>query len=206
MWYMVIVLCVALIRFSGQFLEINPDAKFLDGEQVEGIHLVTDFDLVRQLQVRLGQCANGPTNFFPAMWPVNLSTGNISSLESKPHVVTPKPYGTRYLLYVNPSGEMFLENLTQHIFRIDDDHAIQMISSDGQSITDVILDGVVTRVSEKHPDAGRLTFVIMDATLCRGVGLTHMGISQRIAFVKVNSIIMLITSQSSELKLVLNFY
>jgi hypothetical protein len=120
--------------------------------------------------------------------------------------VTPKPFGTRYLLYVDPSGEMLLENLTQHIFRIDDDHAIKMISSDGQPITDVILDGVVTRVSEKHPDAGRLTFVIMDATLCRGVGLTHMGISQRIAFVKVNSIIMLITSQSSELKLVLNFY
>ncbi len=158
---------------------------------MEGIHLVTDFELVRQLQVRLGECAKGPTDFFPAMWPVNLSTENITSLESEPYVVTPKPYGTRYLLYVNPSGEMFLENLTQHIFRIDDDHAIKMISSDGQSITDVILDGVVTRVSETHPDAGRLTFVIMDAIRCRGVSLTQMGISRRIAFVKVNPIIVL---------------
>jgi hypothetical protein len=156
--------------------------------------------------VRIGECAKGPTEYFPAIWPVDLSTGNIPSLESKPYVVTPKPFGTRYLLYVDPSGEMLLENLTQHIFRIDDDHAIKMISSDGQPITDVILDGVVTRVSEKHPDAGRLTFVIMDAILCRGVGLTQMGISQRIVYIKVNSIIVLIKHlNQNELKLIFYF-
>ena len=175
------------------------DAKFLDGEQVDGIHLVTDFDLVRQLQVRLGQYAKGPTDFFPAMWPVNLSSENLSSLESKQYLVTPKPYGTRYLLYVDPSGQMFMENMTQHIFRVDDDHAIKMISSDGQPVTDVVLDGVVTRVSESHPDAGRLTFVIMDATLCNGVGLTHMSISQRIAFVRVNPLKVLISAESNYL-------
>ena len=90
-------------RFSGQFLGINPNARFLnDDQQLEGIHLVTSFRQVRQLQVRLGECAEGPTDFFPAMWSVNLLPENISILETEPHFVIPKPCGTRYLLYVLP--------------------------------------------------------------------------------------------------------
>jgi hypothetical protein len=106
-------------------------------------------------------------------------------LETRPHFVIPKPHGTRYLLYVDPSGQIYLENYAQNIFRIDDDHTITFISSDGQSVTDTILDGVITRVADNRPDAGRLTFVIMDATLCRGVSLGQMNIEQRIAFVRV---------------------
>ena len=178
--------CCCCFRFSGQFLGINPNAKFLnDDQQVEGIHLVTSFRQVRQLQVRLGECAGGPTDFFPAMWSVNLLPENISILETEPHFVIPKPCGTRYLLYVDPCGQIFLENNAQNIFRIDDDHAIKLISSDGQPITDTILDGKITRVADNRPDAGRLTFVITDATLCRGVSLRTKNISQRIAFVRV---------------------
>jgi hypothetical protein len=56
------------------FTRINPDTKFLDDEDVEGVHLLNDFDLVREMQVRLGEFAKGPRNIFPAMWPVSLST------------------------------------------------------------------------------------------------------------------------------------
>jgi hypothetical protein len=176
---------MSLYSFSGQYLEIDMNATFFNGEQVEGIELVTNFEQVRELHVRLGEYAKGPKNFFPAMWPVKLSKEKLKLLETEKHFVIPKPTGTRYLLYVDPSGQMFLENMTQNVFRIDGDHLIDLISSDGQSVTDTVLDGVVTRVSEAHPDAGRLTFVIMDATLCRGVQLTQMNISQRIAYVRV---------------------
>jgi hypothetical protein len=46
----------------------------------------------------------------------------------------------------------------------------------------------------------------MDAILCRGVGLTQMGISQRIVYIKVNSIIVLIKHlNQNELKLIFYF-
>ena len=152
---------------------------------MDGIHLVTDPILVAQLKNFLGECARGPKSKFPVMWSVHLTSRKIPKLESQPHFVIPKPHGTRYLLYVDPSGQIYLENYAQNIFRIDEDHTMKFISSDGQSVTDTILDGVITRVADNRPDAGRLTFVIMDATLCRGVSLKQMNIKQRIAFVRV---------------------
>ena len=152
---------------------------------MDGIHLVTDPILVAQLKNFLGECARGPKSKFPVMWSVHLTSKNIRKLESQPHFVIPKPHGTRYLLYVDPYGQIYLENNAQNMFRIDEDHSMKFISSDGQSITDTILDGVITRVTDNRPDAGRLTFVILDATLCRGVSLRQMNISQRIAFVRV---------------------
>ena len=152
---------------------------------MNGIHLVTDSKLVFRLKNILGDYVIGPKRFFPAMWPVHLTSRNITKLETQPYFVIPKPHGTRYLLYVDPYGQIYLENNAQNMFRIDEDHSMKFISSDGQSITDTILDGVITRVTDNRPDAGRLTFVILDATLCRGVSLRQMNISQRIAFVRV---------------------
>ena len=50
-----------------------------------------DFDLVRELQVRLGNFAKGDTDIFPAMWPTSLSTDNVQLLSSKPYVMAPRP-------------------------------------------------------------------------------------------------------------------
>ena len=166
----------------------------MDNEDVEGVHLVNDFDLVREMQVRLGKFAKGPTDFFPAMWPVSLSTKNIHSLASKPYVVAPKPSGPRFLLYVDPSGDVFLENMTQHIFRVDEDHAIKIQMFNGRPITDTVLDGIITRekllgdASCYGKEATRkLTFVIRDAIRCNGKDLTDLNILQRIAFIKVSN-------------------
>jgi hypothetical protein len=67
---------------------------------------VNDFDLVREMQVRLGKFAKGQTDFFPVMWPVSLSTENVHSLASEPYVVAPKPSGPRFLLYIDSSGDI----------------------------------------------------------------------------------------------------
>ena len=170
----------------------------MDNEDVEGIHLVMDFDLVRELQIRLGKfISNGPRDFFPAMWPVSLSTDNVHLLASMPYVVAPKPTGPRFLLYIDPSGDMFLENMTQHIFRVDEDHALNIQSFSRRPVTDTVLDGIITREKvneDSSSDTGKgeestrkLTFVIQDAIRCNGKDLTTSNILQRIAFVRVNN-------------------
>ncbi len=168
---------------------------------MEGVHLVNDFDLVRQIQVRLGKfIPEGKDDFFSAMWPVSLSTDNVHLLASEPYVVAPKPTGPRFFLYVDPSGDIFLENMTQHIFRVDEDHAIKMESFDGRPITDTVLDGIITREKSNGPDAScegngedgttrKLTFVICDAIRCNGKDLTSSSILQRIAYVRVSKLI-----------------
>jgi hypothetical protein len=163
-----------------------------------GVHLLTDFDLVRQLHVRLGEFAKGPTDFFPALWPVTLSNENLNFLASEPYDVVPRAYGTRYLLYVDSAGQIYLENMSQHIFRVDDDHSINMVSSNGQPITDTVLDGVFTREKcagrgknsdeggkYENENKGRLTFLIHDTIRCNGVDLTDLNIRSRMNVIQV---------------------
>lgn len=187
-------------KLESVFTRIDPDTKFFDGKDVEGIHLLTDFDQVRELQMRLGSFSRGPQNFFPANWPVSLSTENKYMLSSRPYVVAPKPTGPRFLFYIDSSGEMFLENMTQHIFRVDEDHVIKMESFSGRSVTDTVLDGIFTREKSNRDDScneeqdteqdtGKLTFVIRDAVRCNGLNLTDMGVVERIGFIKVHELI-----------------
>ncbi|KZS02021.1 Uncharacterized protein APZ42_001098, partial [Daphnia magna] len=118
----------------------------------------------------------GPEDFFPVNWPVSLTTENIDKLKSSPYVVAPKPSGTRFLFYVDSDGGMFLENMTQHIFRVDEGHAVKMVSSDGRPVTDTLLDGVLCKEKLNHDDncnggeenPKKLTFVIRDAIRCNG--------------------------------------
>jgi hypothetical protein len=176
----------------------------LDNEDVEGVHLVTDFDLVRDIQVLLGRFTKGPTNIFPAMWSVSLSMKNVNRLASGPYVVGPKPSGPRFMIYIDHSGDNFLENMTQHIFRVDEDHAIKIETSDGRPITDTVLDGIIT--SEKSIDDAscngkeatrKLTFVILDAIRCNGKDLTGLNILERLAFVRVSNINMFVIGSGS---------
>ena len=137
--------------------------------------------------MRLREYVKKSSDFLPVMWPVTMSQTNVRLLASEPYVVTPKAAGTRFLLYVDSSGQIFMENMTKHIFHVKDDHAVKMISSDSQPIFDTILDGILTRVKLSNPTetAGRLTFFIQDGIRCNGNDLTQFGILQRIAFVNV---------------------
>lgn len=186
-------------------MRIDPEAKFHEDEQVEGVRLVTDFDLVRQLHVRLGEFAKGPTDFFPALWPVTLSNENIHFLSSESYDVVPRANGTRYLLYVDSAGQIYLENMSQHIFRLDDDRSVRMISSDGRPVTDTVLDGIITR--EKRTDSGekgKLTFLIHDAFRCNGVDLVDLNIRARINVIQVSQIKNFVAITS--LKLIIIFF
>jgi hypothetical protein len=134
------------------------------------------------------------------LWPVSLSTKNVQSLASKPYVVgpkpEPKPSGPRFLLYIDSSGDIFLENMTQYIFLVDEDHAMKIETFDGKPITDTVLDGIITREKSINDASScngkettrKLTFVILDAIRCNGNDLTGLNILERIAFVRVSNI------------------
>ncbi|XP_046651894.1 mRNA-capping enzyme-like [Daphnia pulicaria] len=128
--------------------------------------------------------------FFPALWAIPLSMENIHQVHSKSHFMrdfmTPKPSGPRFLLYIDSSGQTYLENMTQYFFRVDTDRAVQFISIEGRPITDTVLDGIFTREKDAENNAGKLTFVICDAVRCNGQDITKMNVFQRIAFVKEN--------------------
>ena len=160
----------------------------MDEEPVQGVNLVGDPELVRQMQILLGNYVGAcifEHTFFPALWAIPLSMENIYQLESKPHFMIPKPTGPRFLLYIDSSGQTYLENMTQHFFRVDTDCAFQLVSFEGRAITDTVLDGIFTREKDSGTNAGRLTFVVCDAVRCNGQDLTKKDVPQRIAFVKV---------------------
>jgi hypothetical protein len=158
----------------------------MDEEPVDGVSLVRDSQLVRQMQVLLGNYVGAcifEHTFFPALWAIPLSMENIHQVQSKPHFMMPKPSGPRFLLYIDSTGQTYLENMTQYFFLVDTDRAVQFISTDGRATTDTVLDDIFT----KDEIGGRLTFFVCDAVRCNGVNLTKMNVFQRIAFVKVIS-------------------
>ena len=148
----------------------KPDATLLDDEQIDGVHLLRKFDLVSQMQVPVDPYIHGPISFFTVMQYGPLTSKNASQLFSSiKYVMAPKPVGQRYLLYVDSSGQIFLENMTQHVFRVGNDRTVKMLSPDGQPITDTVLDGTLTREKQGPDDTGgKLTFVIQDALRCSG--------------------------------------
>jgi hypothetical protein len=108
-----ICLCFVFVlfhRLSQVIVTKEPDIHFLDDETVEGVTLVRDFEQVRQMQVLLGNYVGARVfehTFFPALWAIPLAMENIHQLESKPHFMTPKPTGPRFLCYIDSSGQTY---------------------------------------------------------------------------------------------------
>ena len=150
--------------------------KFFNDEDVDGISPVTDSILVDKMRHKLESYVKCPKSYFkPGNWPVNLSRENINQLVSNPYVVAPKPFGTRYLLYIESAGDVFMENIKNNFFQLD---AVKIVSL---SSNDTVLDGYFARSIKEN----RLTFVIHDAIRCNGVDLTKGDVIERITTVKV---------------------
>ena len=158
--------------------------KLFPGEQLNNVSLVTDLTLVIQMQAKLGKYSHGPRDWFPVNWPISLCQENLSKLTSQSYVVSLKPDGPRFLFYINPVGQIFMENQERHFFLLDPERAVKFLSSDQRVLTDTVLDGYLVR--KLTQDAGHpLTFVICDAIRCDGIDLTGLGIMERINHVKV---------------------
>jgi len=103
------------------------------------------------------------------------------------YAFAPKPLGTRYLLYSDKRGNMFMENEAQQIFELNEDRAPKLIPEK------TVLDGILTRKcarggnerSNNGEAQGRLTFVIMDATLVRESEVFRFELEERMQHVKV---------------------
>ena len=146
--------------------------KSFDGEDVEGVSLVNDPNLLRRLQ---SSYLKHRQFIFKANWPVSLTKENVSQLEPDQYVVAPKPaHGIRFLLHVDSFGNIYMENMKQNFYQLD----AKRINS---IPADTVIDGYLTRNISK----GRLTFVIHDAIRYNGYDLTNYGIVERITFIKV---------------------
>ena len=176
-------------------MEIDPKAKFYYDEDIEGVRLVTDVEHIYEIRKRLGENIKGPEGQFAAMWFVSLSNERFKNVLKNPYYVAPKPCGRRYMLYVGAKGEVFLEDHSQHVFQLQDEQKTQFLSRDGNSITDTVLDGILTRAKSNTTEDGsdidnankqKLTFVIMDAARCNGQDLTKMSVVDRMACIKVS--------------------
>ena len=162
---------------------------------IDGISPVEDSYLITQLKMRIARFAHAQPNVggLPVNWPFQLSRANIHHLEAEPYVVSPKPFGMRYLIYIDCEGKMFLVNNSRRLpmrntFKLDQDRALQLIPAD------TVLDGFLSRkilrdgAHENSQDwsKGKLTFIIMDAIRCKGVDLTQKSIQERITAIQVN--------------------
>ena len=158
---------------------------------MEGVSILTDIDLARDIHRRLGSFSHGPRDFFPVNWPVTLSRDNMDLLE-RSYVVRAKAHGPRFLLYVDELGALYMENQTQQVFRIDHERALQL-----PNVTDTVLDGILAEVKRtgerqkskaKRVDRKQFVFFVHDAILVGGVDITQRGILERIACVQVECV------------------
>ncbi len=161
---------------------------FIEDEQVDGISLISDRNLINELQIKLRDFARARPNYHGFMgvsWFCRLNMNHIKLLKSKPYVVSPKPKGLRYLLYIDPEGNIFLQNNhnqhRQNIFALDKERRPKV----SVNVKDTLLDGYMTRRILLDGSFGKLTFVIMDAIRCNGEDLTQKGVQERIVTVRV---------------------
>ena len=120
------------------------------------------------------------------------------------YYVAPRPHGERFMLYIDEYGEFFLENNSRHVFQLERERALRLLSLNGSACTDTVLDGVLTRArsnTTKEGDASvkrnqKLTFVIIDATRYNGRDLTKMAIVDRLSLIKVSKNKVLIIPQN----------
>ncbi len=174
---------------------MNVTTRFLKDEDVEGIRLYESngtVDMVYKLKCEIGNRCYGNSKQFPGNTPVPLlekkrGICHLAHPFNEPYVMSPKPLGVRYLLYADKHGDMFMENENQHIFKLDRGRTPQLIPKE------TVLDGVVARKLERDGGAlnnsgeaqGKLTFVIMDATLVGSEDVAMMPLENRMKCVQV---------------------
>lgn len=170
---------------SGKHSRGDDESFLLDDEIIAGISPLKDRVLIKDVQDRLSRFTRAPPGFLgmPVNWPFRLNLSNKEELKKELYLVAPKPKGVRCLLYIDPIGNVFLENNTheRHIYKLDNDCAPQLIPND------TVLDGIVVRKNiARHGEAkGQLTFVIMDVIRCLGEDLTQKRVQERIHSVQV---------------------
>ena len=175
-------------------MQINPNAKFYDDEDVDGVRLLTSLEQVNEIRKLLGRNIKGPDGLFAAMWPVDMAIDHLQKVLENPYFVAPRPHGHRFMLYIDTSGQIFMENNSRNVFQLEDECKIRFLSRDGRAITDTVIDGVLTRTKANPTNGGniendnkhKLTFVIIDAARYNGRDLTKLSVTDRMECVKVS--------------------
>ena len=156
---------------------------------------MTDVLQVRNIRNHLGDNIEGSEHVFAAMWPTGLSMDRLHEYVLKspcPYFVAPRPHGHRFILYINSRGDVFLENQARHVFQLEEEHSVNILSRGGTVCADTVLDGTIARAKSNMASddnacsESKLTFIITDAARYNGQDLTKMSVIDRLACIKVS--------------------
>ncbi|RWS31627.1 hypothetical protein B4U80_08533 [Leptotrombidium deliense] len=136
-------------RRRKEFQKLNPT--FMEG--VDGVHPVTLYTKITQIQQKCQQMCGWKSTGFPGSQPVSLDCNNIKFLSCKPYKVSWKADGTRYMMLIDGENEVYLIDRDNAVFKADGllfprrkapDQHIDNTLLDGEMIIDVVN-------GEKHP-------------------------------------------------------
>lgn len=121
----------------------NVNATFMAG--VGGVTLVTDQPRLSNIQCKVQEMCEWKGNGFPGCQPVSMDRNNIKFLHTKPYRVSWKADGTRYMMLIVKSGEIFFADRDNSIFEVK---GLQFPYRKDlkKHLTDTLVDGVSWRI------------------------------------------------------------
>lgn len=124
-------------RHRKEFVKL--DATFMAG--VEGVSLVTQQPLLRNLQAKIQEMCKFHRNGFPGSQPVSMDIENIALMQTKPYQVSWKADGTRYMMLILKENEIYFFDRNNSCFKVD---GIRFPSRDDLKthINETLIDGV----------------------------------------------------------------
>ena len=79
-----------------------------------------------------------------------MSKSDLLYITKRPHWVTVQLEGHRVILYANSDGEVFFESVkSRQLFKMEDEHALKLITEGGRIVKETVLEGIVTRPKSK---------------------------------------------------------
>jgi mRNA-capping enzyme len=118
------------------------DATFMPG--VPGVTLMTDKKFVNDLQHKIQDMCEFEKHGFPGSQPVSMDRDNLRFLHAKPYMVSWKADGTRYMLLIKQSDELYFFDRDNACFKIsnlsfldlDLKHHLRNTLLDGEMVID----------------------------------------------------------------------
>ena len=140
--------------------ESKKEAKFMEG--VDGVSIVTQQPLLRQVQTKMQRMCGWRSKGFPGSQPVSMSRDNIHLLSEMPYKVSWKADGTRYMMLIDGKDQIYLADRDNCIFKVHNLTFLDRKKPDSH-ITDTLVDGEM--VIDDFNGEKRPRFLIYDAIM-----------------------------------------
>ena len=120
-----------------EYLKKNPI--FMAG--VPGVKAILDIQITSGIQQRVQDICRWTRPGFPGSQPVSMNRQNIYLLHEKPYRVSWKADGTRYMMLIMSSGEIYFIDRDNSIFQVEG-LTFPHVTDCKRTLKDTLLDGV----------------------------------------------------------------